>query len=98
MCGIAGIFNLNGDPASMATIKAMTGKIAHRGPDGDGFYLRDNLALGHRRLAILDTSALGSQPMVSKNGEWVVLFNGCIYNYLQLRLSLKAKGLGHKAA
>ncbi len=92
MCGIAGIFNINGSPTSLNTIKAMTTKIAYRGPDGEGFYVEENIALGHRRLAILDTSALGSQPMESKNGEWVVVFNGCIYNYLELKSQLKAKG------
>lgn len=92
MCGIAGIFNISGEPTSSKTIKAMTKKIAHRGPDGEGFYVEENIALGHRRLAIIDTSALGSQPMESKNGEWVVVFNGCIYNYLELKSHLKSKG------
>lgn len=92
MCGIAGIFNINGNPTALSTIKAMTTSIAHRGPDGEGFYVEGNIALGHRRLAILDTSSLGSQPMESKNGEWVVVFNGCIYNYLELKSHLKSKG------
>ncbi|MES2131530.1 MAG: asparagine synthase (glutamine-hydrolyzing) [Bacteroidota bacterium] len=92
MCGIAGIFNLSGNPVSLNVIKAMTKKIAHRGPDGEGFYVEENIALGHRRLAILDTSALGNQPMESKNGEWIVVFNGCIYNYLELKSHLKSKG------
>jgi len=92
MCGIAGIFNIGGTPTSLSTIKAMTTKIAHRGPDGEGFYVEENIALGHRRLAILDTSDKGSQPMESKNGEWVVVFNGCIYNYLELKSQLKSKG------
>jgi asparagine synthase (glutamine-hydrolysing) len=92
MCGIAGVFNLNGEPVALNTIKAMTNRIAHRGPDGEGFFVDENLALGHRRLAILDTSALGGQPMESKNGEWVVIFNGCIYNYLELKSQLKAMG------
>ncbi|MBS1635491.1 MAG: asparagine synthase (glutamine-hydrolyzing) [Bacteroidetes bacterium] len=92
MCGIAGIFNLNGNAVSLNTIKAMANKIAHRGPDGEGFYMEDNIAFGHRRLAILDVSPLGNQPMESKNGEWVVIFNGCIYNYLELKSHLKSKG------
>jgi len=92
MCGIAGIFNISGNPTALNIIKAMTTKIDHRGPDGEGFYVEENIALGHRRLAILDTSALGSQPMESKNGEWVVVFNGCIYNYLELKSHLKSKG------
>lgn len=92
MCGIAGIFNINGNPTSVGIIKAMANKIAHRGPDGEGFYVEGNIALGHRRLAILDTSELGGQPMESKNGEWVVVFNGCIYNFLELKVHLKSKG------
>ncbi|MDP2385507.1 MAG: asparagine synthase (glutamine-hydrolyzing) [Bacteroidota bacterium] len=92
MCGIAGIFNINGVATSLNTIKAMTTNIAHRGPDGEGFYVEENIALGHRRLAILDTSSLGAQPMESKNGEWVVVFNGCIYNYLELKSQLKSRG------
>src|ERR1044071_9822100 len=92
MCGIAGIFNINGTKISESDLKSMTDKIGHRGPDGEGVFVDDNLGLGHRRLAILDTSALGSQPMFSKNGEWGVVFNGCIYNYQEIKNELKSKG------
>lgn len=92
MCGIAGIFNINGDPVSRSVLKSMTNRIAHRGPDGEGFFVEDGIGLGHRRLAILDTSSLGGQPMESKNGEWVVVFNGCIYNYPELKSHLRSKG------
>lgn len=92
MCGIAGIFNLNSSPASRAIIEAMTAQIGHRGPDGEGYYVKDNIALGHRRLAILDTSSSGSQPMESNNGEWMVIFNGCIYNYREIKAELISKG------
>lgn len=92
MCGITGIFNLNGEAASQQIIKEMTRRIAHRGPDGEGFFISENVALGHRRLAILDTSSKGDQPMESKNGEWVVIFNGCIYNYPELKLELRSRG------
>lgn len=92
MCGIAGIFNLNSSPASRAIIKNMTAQIGHRGPDGEGYYVKDNIALGHRRLAILDTSSSGSQPMESNNGEWMVIFNGCIYNYREIKAELISKG------
>jgi asparagine synthase (glutamine-hydrolysing) len=91
MCGIAGVFNLNKEPVSHQTIKSMIDAIAHRGPDGEGVYIDENLALGHRRLSILDISPKGAQPMSSHNGDWVVVFNGCIYNYLNLRLELKSK-------
>ena len=70
----------------------MAASIAHRGPDAEGFYIENGIALAHRRLAILDTSAKGTQPMSSKNKEWTIIFNGCIYNYLELKQELKAKG------
>lgn len=92
MCGIAGIFNLNEEPVSLQLIKQVTRELNHRGPDGEGFFVENNLALGHKRLAILDTSSLGAQPMTSKNGKWVISFNGCIYNFLELKQELRSKG------
>jgi asparagine synthase (glutamine-hydrolysing) len=92
MCGIAGVFNFNNQPVSHQTIKKMADAIAHRGPDGEGVYTDENMALGHRRLSILDISPKGAQPMMSHNTEWVIVFNGCIYNYLDLRLDLKSRG------
>ena len=56
MCGIAGVFNLNGQPFALSSLKNMAKTIAHRGPDGEGYYLQDNIALAHKRLAILDIS------------------------------------------
>jgi len=92
MCGLTGIFNLNGEAASLDVLKAMTAALRHRGPDGEGYFCENNIGLGHRRLAILDTSPRGSQPMSSKDGQWVLVFNGCIYNFHQLKLDLKNKG------
>ena len=92
MCGITGIFNLNENPVALQAIKNMTERIAHRGPDGEGFFVENHIALGHRRLAILDTSPNGAQPMTCKNGDWTIVFNGCIYNFLELKQELKAKG------
>jgi asparagine synthase (glutamine-hydrolysing) len=92
MCGIVGVFNLNEQPFALSSLKNMAKTIAHRGPDGDGFYVKDNIALAHKRLAILDTSARGAQPMSSKDGKWIIVFNGCIYNYLELKQELLAKG------
>ncbi len=92
MCGIAGILNFDQQPIAHTTIKSMVDMIAHRGPDGEGIYIDDFLALGHRRLSILDVSPKGSQPMASKNEEWIIVFNGCIYNYLDLKVDLKNKG------
>jgi len=92
MCGIAGILNFDRQPIAQSTIKDMVDMIAHRGPDGEGIYIDDFLALGHRRLSILDVSPTGSQPMASKNEDWIIIFNGCIYNYLDLKVVLKNKG------
>lgn len=92
MCGIAGVFNLNEQPIPLSLIQTITRSLAHRGPDDEGFYAHNNVALGHRRLSILDTSPKGRQPMMSKDGTWIIVFNGCIYNFMDLKLELKAKG------
>ncbi len=92
MCGIAGIFNLSEQPVSLNLIQEITRELSHRGPDDEGFYTDNYLALGHRRLSILDTSSRGRQPMMSKDGQWILVFNGCIYNFLELKLELQAKG------
>ena len=92
MCGIAGVFNLKGSPVSQPEIKRMTDALAHRGPDGEGVFLDENAGLGHRRLAILDISPKGAQPMSSHDGDWVIVFNGCIYNFKELRNELQQKG------
>lgn len=92
MCGIVGVFNLNGEPFALNNLKRMAETIAHRGPDGDGYFVDNQIGLAHKRLAILDVSPKGAQPMTSKDGNWVITFNGCIYNYLELKQELKAKG------
>lgn len=92
MCGIAGVFNISGQAASLEAVKKMGAAIAHRGPDGEGYFVEDNIAFAHRRLAILDVSVNGAQPMHSKNGNWVIIFNGCIYNYIELKQDLLLKG------
>lgn len=93
MCGIAGYINFDkSKPALQNVIKGMTDIISHRGPDGEGFYIKDNLALGHRRLSIIDLST-GDQPMFSPDKSIVIVFNGEIYNYIELREELKS--LGH---
>ena len=92
MCGILGIFNLDGKPVSLNKVKDMAEAIAHRGPDGEGYYVKGNIGLAHKRLAILDPTPRSAQPMPSKNGEWIIVFNGCIYNFQELKIELKAKG------
>ncbi|KJC36631.1 asparagine synthase [Bradyrhizobium sp. LTSP885] len=94
MCGIAGIVNLRDNPVEPADISRLTNLLAHRGPFGEGtwFSARRNLAFGHRRLAIIDPTDGGYQPMVSGDGRHVILYNGEIYNFLELRRELEAKG------
>jgi len=94
MCGITGVFNLNGEPFPLSNLKNMAQAIAHRGPDGEGYYVQDSIALAHKRLSIIDLSENGNQPMMSKDGKWVVVFNGCVYNFLDLKHQLKS--LGHE--
>jgi asparagine synthase (glutamine-hydrolysing) len=92
MCGIAGIFNLNGEPVSPVILRRMTDSIAHRGPDSEGFYTDSFIGLGHRRLAIIDLSPAGHQPMMTSDGQYVLTYNGEIYNFQELRLELEARG------
>ncbi len=92
MCGITGIFNLNGEPVSPVVLRRMTDAMAHRGPDGEGFYIDSFLGLGHRRLAVIDLSSGGHQPMMSKDGQYILSYNGEVYNFQELRLELEARG------
>jgi asparagine synthase (glutamine-hydrolysing) len=92
MCGIAGVINLNGMPVARAAIRGMTDVIAHRGPDGEGHFVDGNVALGHRRLAIIDPTPAGSQPMTTEDGSLVIVYNGEVYNFLELRPKLQARG------
>jgi asparagine synthase (glutamine-hydrolysing) len=81
MCGIAGFLNLTGSEADPAVARTMADRIVHRGPDDSGAWSEGPVALGHRRLAILDLSPAGHQPMHSACGRYVIAFNGEIYNY-----------------
>ena len=88
MCGIAGFV---GPIKNKKTIlKQMTDRIAHRGPDSEGFYIDELAALGHRRLSIIDLST-GNQPMYNEDESIVIIFNGEIYNYIELRAILQEK-------
>jgi asparagine synthase (glutamine-hydrolysing) len=92
MCGISGFVDFSGHCRieARARIQAMTDVIAHRGPDGEGFYVDDFAAFGHRRLAIIDVAS-GQQPMGACNGQVQIVFNGEIYNFLDVRGELEAK-------
>lgn len=92
MCGITGIFNTNGQPISISLLKKMTDMISHRGPDGEGFWDDSYIGFGHRRLSIIDLSPLGHQPMQSADGNFIITYNGEIYNFQNIRLELEAKG------
>ncbi len=92
MCGIAGVINLKGDGISPVMLRAMTDSLAHRGPDGEGHWIQENVGIGHRRLAIIDLSPLGHQPMVSSDSRYVLTFNGMIYNHREIRAELEARG------
>ncbi len=92
MCGIAGIFNLDGRPVSQNILRKMTDIIKHRGPDGEGFWSNTCIGFGHRRLAIIDLTPAGHQPMQSDDGNLIIIHNGEVYNFQNLRIQLEAKG------
>ena len=92
MCGIAGFFSLDGRPASPAVLQSMTDAVAHRGPDGQGIFIDGGVGLGHRRLAIIDLSSAAGQPMTSVDGRCVIIYNGELYNFPELRIELEALG------
>src|SRR5258706_15550314 len=91
MCGISGWLDTAGErSAPAALVKAMTDAIRHRGPDGEGFYFRPGVGLGHRRLAIIDL-VTGNQPMFNAAQTVAIVFNGEIYNFRELRQDLIAR-------
>ena len=93
MCGLVGIIRLDGADADRGVLEEMSAAIRHRGPDGHGTYAAGTVGLASRRLSILDLSDMGRQPMSSPDGQVVLVFNGEIYNYIELRQELRA--LGH---
>lgn len=97
MCGIAGLIQLNGDAVSPVVLQRMTNAIAHRGPDGEGHWVEGNVGLGHRRLAIIDLSPMGHQPMISVDHRYAFSYNGEIYNFRELRTELEASGFSFRS-
>jgi len=95
MCGIVGILNIK-SKVDRSTILEMTNSIEHRGPDDSGTFIEDNLGLGQRRLSIIDLSPTGHQPMLSSDGSVVIVFNGEIYNHLDIRKKLVQLGYNFK--
>ena len=94
MCGIFGVVHFGQEPIQEDWLRAMGKTIQHRGPDDSGLYLssKDNVALGHQRLAIIDLSEDGRQPMVNETGDVVMIFNGEVYNFNALRHQLLNRG------
>lgn len=98
MCGIAGLIHLDGAPVSPRVLKQMTDAIAHRGPDGEGHWIDGNVGFGHRRLAIIDLSPAGHQPMASADDRYLLVYNGEVYNFRELRTELEARGFRFRSA
>jgi asparagine synthase (glutamine-hydrolysing) len=92
MCGICGEIRWDGQSADIGAVTRMTGAMVSRGPDSDGVVAHGPVALGHRRLSIIDLSARGAQPMVDSDLALTLVFNGCIYNYKDLRKELESDG------
>ncbi len=91
MCGITGFLTFNDEP-NVDLVKKMTASIAHRGPDSEGVYSSNHIALGHRRLSIIDTSSNSNQPFHSEDGRYHLVFNGELYNYREILEELPQKG------
>ncbi|MGZ3885781.1 MAG: asparagine synthetase B family protein, partial [Bacteroidia bacterium] len=98
MCGIAGFTVQQGSSSGKHSIEAMTGALAHRGPDAGNTWSDETVYLGHRRLSIIDLSESSNQPMHSANGRYVIVYNGELYNYRELKLELQrvAQGSTHQ--
>src|ERR1700674_255026 len=92
MCGIAGVVNLNGEPIAPERLTAMAESMRHRGPDDEGIFQSGGVGLAHRRLAIIDLSSGGHQPMGNEDGSVQLVYNGELYNYLELRPELEKAG------
>src|ERR1035437_4456161 len=89
MCGINGILGLNDVTIAKQKVIAMNNRMRHRGPDDEGVFVDEKIALGHRRLSIIDLSSAGHQPMQSQDGRYQIVYNGEIYNYKELKFELQ---------
>lgn len=97
MCGIAGIYNFSGKQVEKSALASMAASLAHRGPDGEGFFIEENIGLGHRRLAIIDLTPAGHQPMETNDGRYVISYNGEVYNFQAIRKELELLGISFKS-
>src|SRR5580765_8256455 len=91
MCGLCGVVAL-GRPPEIETVRAMASALDHRGPDGEGEFSDEGVAFGFRRLAIIDLSDAAMQPFASDDGALRLVYNGEIYNYVELRRELQGRG------
>ncbi len=91
MCGICGVFDFKGEPVQKDLVGRMSDAIRHRGPDGEGLYVCDQIGLGHRRLSIIDLQG-GNQPITNEDDSLAIIFNGEIYNFVELREELEKSG------
>ena len=97
MCGICGIINFNNSPVDNVQISNMMRTMKHRGPDDEGSFVKENIGLGFVRLSILDLTYSGHQPMFDDSGRIVILFNGEVYNFIEIREILQNKGYKFKS-
>ncbi len=97
MCGIVGIVRASNQPVERTRLSAASEVLSYRGPDDAGLWLEGGAGLAHRRLSVLDVSAAGHQPMVSADSRYVIVFNGEIYNFRNLRAELEVSGLGWRS-
>lgn len=92
MCGICGIITFNNQPVEESPLRLMMATMKHRGPDDEGIFIEENIGLGFVRLSILDLSMAGHQPMISNDHRYILVFNGEIYNYIEIRAELEKLG------
>jgi len=92
MCGIAGLVRFDGGVVERQVLERMADAVKHRGPDGEGYWLHGHVGFGHRRLSILDLTAAGAQPMATPDGTSVLIYNGAVYNFRELRKELETLG------
>ena len=98
MCGIVGVVNLDRESVDLELITRMADSLSHRGPDGKGAWADDFVGLGHRRLSVIDPTPAGAQPMLDIQGDYVLSYNGEVYNYKKLRGALEKEGCVFRTA
>ncbi len=98
MCGIAGVFHPDGRPVPVGLLRRMADVQRHRGPDAEGFWSGGFVGFAHRRLAVIDLTPGGHQPMASDDGEQVIVYNGEVYNFRELRSELEERGVAFRSA